>query len=401
MISELCSKNDREIVLFVDEVDQASNYQSFLGLLGLLRDKYLKRYDRPTFLSVVLAGVYDIKNLKLKIRTEQEHQYNSPWNIASDFSVSMDFTSLDISGMLQDYEQDHRTGMNVPEMSELLYDYTSGYPFLVCRLCKILDEKVSKLPEYDAERLVWTKQGFLEAEKILLAETNTLFDDMRKKLWQYSELYQTLYSILYEGKSYPYNSYHRVLDIAMMFGYIRIDDGKVAVANRIFETWLYNLFVSEASLTSEIYSAGSRDKNQFIENGHLNVRRILEKFIEHYHQVYGNETEAFHEKEGRKYFMFYLKPIINGTGNYYVEPETRDETRADLVIDYRGEQYVIEMKIWHGQEYNSRGEQQLLEYMEHFNVQTGYMLSFNFNKTKVVGVQEVQVGDRVLIEAVV
>jgi hypothetical protein len=39
--------------------------------------------------------------------------------------------------------------------------------------------------------------------------------------------------------------------------------------------------------------------------------------------------------------------------------------------------------------------------MEHFNVQTGYMLSFNFNKTKVVGVQEVQVGDRVLIEAVV
>ncbi len=28
-----------------------------------------------------LAGVYDIKNLKLKLRPESEHQYNSPWNI--------------------------------------------------------------------------------------------------------------------------------------------------------------------------------------------------------------------------------------------------------------------------------------------------------------------------------
>ena len=28
-----------------------------------------------------LAGVYDIKNLKLKLRPGSEHQYNSPWNI--------------------------------------------------------------------------------------------------------------------------------------------------------------------------------------------------------------------------------------------------------------------------------------------------------------------------------
>lgn len=59
-----------------------------------------------TFQSVILAGVYDIKNLKLKIRLEKEHQYNSPWNIAADFTVDMSFAAGEIAGMLEEYEAD-------------------------------------------------------------------------------------------------------------------------------------------------------------------------------------------------------------------------------------------------------------------------------------------------------
>ena len=51
---------------------------------------------------MILAGVYDIKNLKLKIRPEKEHQYNSPWNIAAEFDVNMDLTESGIKGMLDD-----------------------------------------------------------------------------------------------------------------------------------------------------------------------------------------------------------------------------------------------------------------------------------------------------------
>lgn len=53
----------------------------------------------------------------------------------------------------------------------------------------------------------------------------------------------------------------------------------------------------------------------------------------------------------------YLKPIINGVGNFYVETETRDKTRTDIVVDYRGVQYIIENKIWRGTEYNADGEE--------------------------------------------
>ena len=38
--------------------------------------------------------------------------------------------------MLQEYESDHRTGDEYIKMSELLYAYTAGYPFLVSRICQ-------------------------------------------------------------------------------------------------------------------------------------------------------------------------------------------------------------------------------------------------------------------------
>ena len=75
--------------------------------------------------------------------------------------------------------------------------------------------------------------------------------------------------------------------------------------------------------------------------------------------------------------------------------------RTDLIIDYLGKQYIIEMKIWHGNEYNTRGEEQLLGYLNDYHLERGYMLSFNFNKNKKPGVQEIHFKDHTLIEAVV
>lgn len=96
-----------------------------------------------------------------------------------------------------------------------------------------------------------------------------------------------------------------------------------------------------------------------------------------------------------------MKPIINGIGNYSVESRTRNNERMDLVIYYMGEQNVIELKIWRGNAYNERGEEQLSNYLEYFHLTRGYMLSFNFNKKKEIGVKEIKVGDKTLIEAVV
>ncbi|MDE7478817.1 MAG: AAA family ATPase, partial [Lachnospiraceae bacterium] len=122
-ISLLCTQTNQKVILIMDEADKSSDNQIFLSFLGMLRDKYLKREmgRDSTFHNVILSGVYDIKNLKSKMRPDEEKKYNSPWNIAVDFHVDMSFSAEDIAGMLREYEADHHTGMDIDHMSRLIY----------------------------------------------------------------------------------------------------------------------------------------------------------------------------------------------------------------------------------------------------------------------------------------
>lgn len=188
-ISEWCMESKKSVVLLIDEVDQASNSQVFLDFLSQLRSYYLQKNKRPTFQSVILAGVHDIRNLRQKIRPDAEHRYNSPWNIASSFNVDMSFSPDDITGMLSDYKNDHHTGMDIAEISHLIYDYTSGYPVLVAEFCKSMD----KLSD-------WSSHGVIEANKQLLIKKTQLFESLIGKLEDNEPLRKLMQGILFKGQ---------------------------------------------------------------------------------------------------------------------------------------------------------------------------------------------------------
>ena len=393
----MCRSACKPIVLIIDEVDQASNNRIFLDFLGLLRNMYLKRMQRRTFQSVILAGVYDVRNLRVKIRPDEDHKYNSPWNIAVNFDLDMSFSVQDIEGMLSEYERDHCTGMDISNLSELIYEYTSGYPYLVSRICQLMDEATDGV----SADMIWTKAGVLEAVKQLLQENNTLFDDMSKKLADMPQLSEMLKAILFNGKSIPFNPDEYATNLGVMFGYLKNQEGVLAVTNRIFETRLYNRFIAEEVVGSAIYDAASLDKNQFIAGGMLDMDLVMAKFQQHFTEIYGDSTERFVEENGRRIFLTYLRPIINGVGNYYIEARTRDMRRTDVIIDYKGQQFIVEMKIWRGEEYSRRGEMKLAGYLGDYRLDKGYLLSFNFNKNKVVGTRSICCGGKTILETTV
>ena len=389
-LSFICKLNDKKIILMIDEVDSAANNQVFLDFLAQLRGYYLQRNKRPTFQSVILAGVHDIRNLRQKIRPDAEHKHNSPWNIASSFDVDMSFSVSDIAGMLEDYENDHHTGMDIEKISQLIYDYTSGYPVLVSTICKWMDDAKD-----------WSKISFENAIKLLVKEKNPLIDSLINKLEDDTNLRNLLYNILFRGQKISYNIDNAVIESAAMYGFISSKNDCVSVANRIFETRIYNWFISQEATDSRMYSEGVNDKSQFIVGNQLNMEKILEKFVLHFNDIYGTQPDKFKEDDGRKLFLLYLRPIINGTGNYYIESQTRDQKRTDVIVDYSGQQYIIELKIWRGEEYNMEGEQQLSEYLDYYHIDKGYLLSFNFNKKKQSGVHTIELNGRAIVEAVV
>ena len=50
------------------------------------------------------------------------------------------------------------------------------------------------------------------------------------------------------------------------------------------------------------YQFGERDKNQFIKDGVLDMKRVQEKFMVHFHDIYGKDSDKFVEENGRRLF---------------------------------------------------------------------------------------------------
>lgn len=374
-ITNLCKKsntNQKEVLLFIDEVDKTSDNQVFLNFLGVLRNKFIKRQEGLdyTFKSVILAGVYDIKNLKLKIRPEDEKKYNSPWNIAADFNVDMSFSPKEIATMLNEYEADHHTGMDIEQISDALYFYTNGYPYLVSWLCKWIDEQGDKR---------WTVEQVKIAQRELLKQRNTLFDDIIKNMSNNHELSMLIKRIIYDGDRISFTLSNDNVQLGVMFGILKEDDGCISVSNIIFEVYIYNYFSSMEEAKNETLSV---NKSQFIQGGKLDMPHILTKFQEILKSEYRSADGKFLEQQGRLLFLCFLKPIINGTGFYYVEPETRNNTRMDIVVTYGNEEHIIELKIWHGDQYRKDAIRQLEGYLDSRSNETGYLVSFSFNQQK-------------------
>ena len=377
-ITERCT--GKKIVLIIDESDEASNNTIFVRFLKMLRDKYLFRNAGKdyTFHSVILAGVYDVRNLKYKMTLAGnytpgvgESAMNSPWNIAVDFNIDMSFSAKETETMLAAYENDHHTGMNISEIAREIRFYTSGYPYLVSRICLLI--------ERDLDRN-WTLEGVQEAVKIILDENSTLFDDMIKKIEENQELSDLIFDLTVGKIKYPYNSDDPVMKFGIMFGFLTKGTDGLQIHNSIFEIRIANYFISKNTRKWREKNIVQSLASEIIKNNVFDMEVCLTKFKKHYAEIYTGKDLKFLEREGKLVFLTYLIPLINGTGFYHFEPETRDYGKIDLVIDYLRQQFILELKIWHGDSRHEDAYEQLANYLKSKNIDCGYLLTFDFRK---------------------
>jgi hypothetical protein len=387
-ISDFIDECGKGVILLIDEVDKNSNNIMFLDFLGMLRNKYLLRQQGKdsSFSSVILAGVYDIKNLKLKMKKDEERKYNSPWNIAVNFDVDMSFSSSEIESMIIEYASEVNREINTKEIADLIYYYTNGYPFLVSRICQILDEKLID------EGYEWNRDGIIIAVKRLIEEKNTLFDDLIKNLENNREFNNYIFSMIIQCEIKTYNILNDIVDLGNMFGYFINDNGKVAISNSILEQVLYNYYSSKIENTVEMKSYNFKDS--FITETGLDFKKVLLRFQQFMKEQYSTLDSNFIEREGRLLFLAFIKPIINGTGFDFKEVQISEEKRIDIVITYLKEKYIVELKIWRGEEYHQKGLVQLEEYLDNQELNKGYLLIYNFNKKKEYKSEEITIGNK-------
>jgi hypothetical protein len=376
VITDLVKFVNTRLVVFIDEVDKSSNNQLFLHFLGLFRDKYLDRDDIPTFHSVVLAGVHDVKNLKLKLRPDEEAKFNSPWNIATDFKVDMNLQPSEIIPMLVAYSADTNVQIDAPKMADLLFYHTSGYPFLVSKLCKIIDEEI--LPKKTEK--TWTEEDMDEAIQILLTESNTNFDNLTKELENNTKLYNLTYNIIIGSEYFEYTLQEPTIALGVLYGLYKNEKG-LKIHNRIYAEMITNYLL--AVTKQEVLTGGYDAYTRFIlPNNQLDMDKVLQSFQDLMRDEYSRKDRDFLEKNGRLIFLAFLKPILNGHGHTFKEPQISEEKRLDVVITYHQHKYVAELKIWRGEKAHKAGVAQLVDYLDRQGLDKGYLIVFDNNEVK-------------------
>ena len=146
-------------------------------------------------------------------------------------------------------------------------------------------------------------------------------------------------------------------------------------------------------LTSEPELMPASQPEYHAEKG-LNVRLVLERFQIFMKEHYSHKDQKFLEHEGHILFLSFLRPIINGKGFEFKEPNVSDERRVDIVITYKNRRYVVELKRWYGPKAHQEGLKQLSDYLDMYSLEQGYLLIYDFSKNKAYKQEEIVFQDK-------
>lgn len=68
--------------------------------------------------------------------------------------------------------------------------------------------------------------------------------------------------------------------------------------------------------------------------------------------------------------------VISGSDTFK-EPEISEKRRLDIAVTFYQHKYVVELKIWRGEEAHQRGIAQLAAYLNRQHLAEGYLVIFD------------------------
>ncbi|MDR0620368.1 MAG: ATP-binding protein, partial [Deltaproteobacteria bacterium] len=141
LLREQCKKLDKNLVIFFDEVDTLED-QAMLSFLSQLRDGYVNRSKTPFPRSIALVGMRNIRDYKVRIRSESESLgSSSPFNIIAEALTLTNFTLDEIRTLYSQHTE--ATGQSfAEEATQSAWYWSEGQPWLVNALARQAVEKI-------------------------------------------------------------------------------------------------------------------------------------------------------------------------------------------------------------------------------------------------------------------
>ena len=378
LLTRWCEADPTPLVLLVDEIDSLVG-DTLLSVLRQIRAGYEHRPDGfPQ--SVVLCGVRDIRDYRIRSSAGEVIAGGSPFNIAAKSLRMGDFTEAETRALVAQHTEE--TGQPFsPAALDAVWTQTRGQPWLVNALCAgaCFDNKAGR----DRSRTIEVDDVYAAREELILSR-RTHLDQLAHKLEE-ERVRRVVEPMLSGGEAR-----HQVRDLE----YVRdlgllAPDSPPRIANPIYAEVvpreLGYILQSSLDVQAVWYVDG---------DGRLDMTKLLTAFGtffgEHSEHWLGRFSE-YPEAGPQLILQAYLHRVVNGGGR--IEREYGlGRGRTDLLVLWPREagqpsdlweRLVVECKVLRDSDRKSlagtveRGVEQTLGYMAKCGAEEGHLVVFD------------------------
>ena len=384
-LTQWCMANPTPLVLLIDEIDSLVG-DTLLSVLRQLRAGYqLRPAGFPQ--SVVLCGVRDIRDYRIRSSSGEVIAGGSPFNIAAKSLRLGDFTEAETGALIAQHTAE--TGQQfTPEALDAVWKQTQGQPWLVNALCAeaCFDNKAGR----DRSRAISLDDIFAAREELILSRCTHL-DQLAHKLEE--ERVRRVVEPLLSGAD-PTDCDRADIGFQRDIDYVR-DLGLIAAGNGIRMANPIYAEVVPRELTAAAQERLLAEQTAWYvkADGDLDMDKLLAAFQAFFREHSEHWLGRFDYREAGPQLILqaYLQRIVNGGGR--IEREYGlGRGATDLLILWPHKEglpsdlwrrFVVECKVLRDGDHRGlegtieRGLEQTLGYMDKCGSDEGHLVVFD------------------------
>jgi hypothetical protein len=289
------------------------------------------------------------------------------------------FSRDQIAGLLQQYT-DEGGQVFEDEIIDLMYSLTGGQPWLVNALAREITDKIL---QGDTSKPV-NIEIVNEAKENLIMRRDTHLDSLIDKLLD--ARVRPIVDAVISGSDVEFNNFDDNLRFAIDLGIIKKSGSGIVISNDIYKEIIPR--VLNLSFVTNILPKVS--PQWFIKpDGHLDMDALLREFQDFYREHSESWLDGFsyHESGKQLLLMAFLQRIVNGGGSIAREMAV-GRGRTDLVVEFNGDVFVLELKIKRSNTNMERTYKQLFHYLDQLNQEHGYLVLFELRNSEILSWEE-------------
>jgi hypothetical protein len=386
----ICSRLDKDLVIFLDEFDGLSE-KVLVAALTQLRDGYINRSLAKFPRSINLIGMLNIRDYKAKVRPDSDRlASSSPYNIATKALTLANFTKEEIETLYSQHTC--ATGQVFEnEAVERSWYWSEGQPWLVNALAR---EAVEEILANEYALPIGGKH-IDQAAHNLMRRRDTHIDSLLARLSEptVSAVIESILAgrnrkaLLTDDDVQLCLDLGLVKEIEILPPEISKDDFEISSRSKVDTVILRLANPIYANFINEHYYAKSfrylpEDCKKWIVGDRIDISQLIKDFRDNWRECADSHFEGLTAAEAIPQLLlyFYLIKVVN-SGGKVVREDSLGNGRVDLCLRYKGNKYPIELKIkQHSSEEASLA--QIKGYMDICGAKEGWLVVFDRTPVK-------------------